>query len=138
MPLNLKNLPHEGYSNRDNSDTINQIIQFASGGDGVTKGSFISAVCSIHIKKDVMIGPYCFIGDYDHSYKDVTKPISKQPLININPVVIEEKSNRGFFTNTKPGDSTLRANSLLDPTTLAVIGIMITMLATMVQLFRGQ
>jgi len=29
MPLNLKNLPHEGYSDRENSDAINQIIQFA-------------------------------------------------------------------------------------------------------------
>ncbi len=50
----------------------------------------------------------------------------------------EEKAERGFFTNTRPGESTLRANSLFDPTILAVIGIMITMLATMVQLFKGQ
>jgi len=52
--------------------------------------------------------------------------------------VAEEKADRGFFTNTRPGESTLRANSLFDPTILAVIGIMITMLATMVQLFKGQ
>lgn len=57
---------------------------------GISKGTLISAVRSIHIKKNAMIGQFCFIGDYDHSYKDIDKPIVVQPLININPVVIKE------------------------------------------------
>lgn len=57
---------------------------------GISKGTFISAVRSIHIKKNVMIGPYCFIGDYDHEYTGIEKPIVSQPLTNIKPIVIEE------------------------------------------------
>ena len=37
MPLNLKNLPHEGYSERENSDAVNQIIQFAGNVFGGTR-----------------------------------------------------------------------------------------------------
>ena len=68
-------------------------------------------------------------------------PVSPEPIVAESiedPEVVKEKADRGFFTNTKPGESTLRANRIMDPTTLAVIGIMITMLATMVQLFKGQ
>ena len=39
MPLNLKNLPHEGYSERENSDAVNQIIQFAGSGADVFAGT---------------------------------------------------------------------------------------------------
>jgi len=39
MPLNLKNLPHEGYSSRENSDAINQIIQFAGGPASIFVGA---------------------------------------------------------------------------------------------------
>lgn len=84
------------------------------------------------------------LGDFDSA---PPAPVSPQTSTPATTTVAEpsdsteppdEKSSRGFFTNTKPGESTLRANSLLDPTTLAVIGILITMVATMVQLFRGQ
>ena len=59
-------------------------------GVGIGKGTIIFALKSIRIKKNAMIGPYCFIADYDHGYQDVTKPIVHQPLTNINPVIIEE------------------------------------------------
>jgi len=29
MPLDIKNLPHDGYSERENSDAINQVVQFS-------------------------------------------------------------------------------------------------------------
>lgn len=85
---------------------------------GLTKGTFISAVLSVHIKKDVMIGPYCFIGDYDHDYKDITKPISGQPLKNIKPVVIEEGSWIGAHVTIASGvnigkNSVIGANSVV-------------------------
>ena len=52
--------------------------------------TMISAVKSVHIKKNVNIGQFCFIGDHDHGYKDVTKPIKDQGLTNVKPVVINE------------------------------------------------
>jgi len=61
-------------------------------GDRVRVNMFtmISAVKSVHIKKNVNIGQFCFIGDHDHEYKDVTKPIRDQGLTNVKPVVINE------------------------------------------------
>ena len=86
------------------------------------------------------------VGSPGSTPSQVPGPASSSGLTITSPVAAEssdsqdaeEKSDRGFFTNTRPGESTLRVNSLFDPTTLAVIGIMITMLATMVQLFRGK
>ncbi|MBI2621972.1 MAG: acyltransferase [Candidatus Levybacteria bacterium] len=85
---------------------------------GITKGAFISAVRSIHIKKNVMIGPYCFIGDYNHGYEDITRPISKQPLKNIKPVVIEEGAWIGAHVSIASGvtigkNSVIGANSVV-------------------------
>jgi len=59
-------------------------------GVGIGKGTIIFAVKSIRIKKNVMIGPYCFIADYDHGYEDVNRPVVHQRLMNIKSVVIEE------------------------------------------------
>ena len=54
MPLNLKNLPHEGYSERENSDAINQIIQFAGGPASVFSG----AQFTVPINHFVDVGPF--------------------------------------------------------------------------------
>lgn len=85
---------------------------------GISKGTFISAVRLIHIKRDVMIGPHCFIGDYDHSYKNINKPIVKQPLANIKPVVIEEGAWIGAHVTVVSGvtigkNSVVGANSVV-------------------------
>lgn len=53
-------------------------------------GTIIASASSIHIKKNALIGPYCFIGDHDHEYKDVTIPVSKQGYKNVEKIVIEE------------------------------------------------
>ena len=36
------------------------------------------------------MGPYCFVGDYDHEYEDIKTPIWQQPLRNIKPVLIKQ------------------------------------------------
>lgn len=56
----------------------------------VNIGTMISAVKSIHIKKGVGIAQYCFIGDHDHDYKNISKPIRHQPLANVAPIIINE------------------------------------------------
>ncbi len=48
----------------------------------------------------------------------------------------KDERNRGFFTNTMSTD-TNALNDALDPTTLAVIGILITLAASVVQLLKG-
>lgn len=60
--------------------------------DGVTVGvgTIISAAKFIHIKKDVLIAPYCFIGDHDHEYHDITTPIRDQGYKNVKNIIIEE------------------------------------------------
>ncbi len=52
--------------------------------------TMIAAVKSVHIKKNVNIGQFCFIGDHDHEYRDVTKPVRDQGLTNVKPVVINK------------------------------------------------
>lgn len=79
---------------------------------GITRGTYISAVRSVHIKTNVMIGPYCFIGDYDHNYKDISKPIAQQPLVNIKPVVIEEGVWIGAHVTVVSG-ATIGKNSVV-------------------------
>ena len=59
MPLNLKNLPHEGYSERENSDAVNQIIQFSSSGGDV----FIGAEFIVPANHFVDVGPFQIIDD---------------------------------------------------------------------------
>lgn len=56
----------------------------------IGEDSIITAAKSIHIKKDVLIGPNCFIGDHDHEYRNVTVPISKQGYTNVKDIIIEE------------------------------------------------
>ncbi len=48
----------------------------------------------------------------------------------------EDERNRGFFTNSISTD-TNPFNNALDPTALAVIGILITLAASVVQLLKG-
>lgn len=54
--------------------------------------TMISAVKSVHIKKNVNIAQYCFIGDHDHEYRDITKPIRDQGLGNVKPVMINQNT----------------------------------------------
>lgn len=56
----------------------------------VNIGTMIAAAKSVHLKKSVNIAQYCFIGDHDHAYKDVTKLIRDQGLANVKPIVINE------------------------------------------------
>ena len=52
------------------------------------------------------------------------------------PLPKESKRNRGFFTNSMSTD-TNGLDDALDPTALAVIGILITLVASAIQLFKG-
>ena len=54
MPLGVKNLPHEGYSERESSDAINQIIQFGSSGSDVFSGNSFSVPAN-HFRD---VGPF--------------------------------------------------------------------------------
>ena len=49
---------------------------------------------------------------------------------------VQSGQSRGFFTNTRVGGLGA-ANQLIDPTMLAVIGILITMAATLMQMVKG-
>ena len=50
--------------------------------------------------------------------------------------LVQSGPTRGFFTNTRVGGLGA-ANQLIDPTMLAVIGILITMAATLMQMVKG-
>ena len=65
-------------------------------------------------------------------------PEGSNPKVQIpeNPSPEESGRSRGFFTNSISAD-TNALNSRLDPTALAVIGILITLAATAVQLVKG-
>ena len=56
----------------------------------VGTGSLIAAAKFIHIEKNVIIGPYCFIGDHDHEYIDITTPIKDQGYKNVKDVIVGE------------------------------------------------
>lgn len=60
--------------------------------DGVIigTGTAIAAAKFIHIKKNVLIAPHCFIGDHDHEYRDITIPIRDQGYKNVKEIIIEE------------------------------------------------
>lgn len=88
--------------------------------DGVSigLGTMISAAESITIEKNVLIGQYCFIGDHDHAYQDVTRPIRDQGLTNIEPVLMKEGSWIGANVTVCSGvtigkNSTIGANSVV-------------------------
>lgn len=53
-------------------------------------GSIIGAAKLIHIKKKVLIGPYCYIGDHDHEYHNINIPIDDQGYTNVKKIIIEE------------------------------------------------
>lgn len=84
----------------------------------VGTGTIIAAARSIHIKKNILIGPYCFIGDHDHEYKDVTTPINKQGYKDVKKIVIEEGSWIGTNSTICAGvtigkNSVIGANSVV-------------------------
>ena len=70
-----------------------------------------------------------------------TQPASGVPEKEPSPsktdaALTEERGNRGFFFNSLPGNSSA-VDEAMEPTTLAVIGILLTLVATGVQLLRG-
>lgn len=89
-----------------------------SGNVGLGRGTLVYAVKKVHIRKNVMVGPYCFIADYDHQYSDVGKPIVDQPLSNVYPVIIEEGAWIGAHVTISSGvrigkNSVVGANSVV-------------------------
>ena len=61
---------------------------------GTTVGHFahIIALNSMTIEKNVLIADKVFISDCTHSYEDITKPVIRQDVKDISPVVIGEGS----------------------------------------------
>lgn len=53
-------------------------------------GTVIATSKFIHIKKNVLVAPHCFIGDHDHEYRDITIPIRDQGYKNVKKIIIEE------------------------------------------------
>ena len=50
----------------------------------------------------------------------------------------EPETQRGFLVNTRPGDEAIPLEGLLDPVLLAIIGILVTIFAALIQLVRGR
>ena len=50
----------------------------------------------------------------------------------------EPETQRGFLVNTRPGDEAIPLEGLLDPVLLAIIGILLTIFAALIQLVRGR
>lgn len=53
-------------------------------------GTIIGAAKFIQIKKKALIGPYCYIGDHDHEYRNINIPINDQGYTNIEKIIIGE------------------------------------------------
>lgn len=74
-------------------------------GDGTWIGirNSFAAIHGITIGKNVLFAGYVHITDHSHGYEDVTKPISKQPLISKGPIVIEDNCWLGFNSEILSG-----------------------------------
>lgn len=88
--------------------------------EGVTvgTGTIIAAAKSIHIKKNVLIGPYCFIGDHDHEYRDINVPIRYQGYKNVKKIIVDEGAWIGANSTICAGtiigkNSVIGANSVV-------------------------
>lgn len=84
----------------------------------VGAGTMISAAKSIRIKKNVLVSQHCFIGDHDHEYQDVKKPIRDQGLKNVKPIVIKQGAWIGANTTICSGvtigkNAVIGANSVV-------------------------
>ena len=63
------------------------------------------------------------------------QPVSQEPA----PSPVKEPTDRrGFFVNIRSGEELPPIEDLLDPVVLAVIGLLLTLFSTMVQLVRGR
>jgi len=81
-------------------------------------GTIISAAKFIHIKKNVLIAPHCFITDHDHEYHDISIPIRDQGYKNVKKIVIEEGAWIGVNSTICSGvtigkNSVVGANSVV-------------------------
>lgn len=67
-------------------------------GDGCWIGirNSFAAIDKIIIGNNVLFAGYVHITDHSHGYKDITKPVSQQPLISKGPVIIEDNCWLGF------------------------------------------
>lgn len=54
--------------------------------------TMISAVKSVDIGDNVNIAQFCFIGDHNHEYRDITRPIRDQGIADVRPVVIKKNT----------------------------------------------
>ena len=57
-----------------------------------------------------------------------------QPVMNESP---KSGPSRGLFSNRKAGEATSGIDNIMDPTTLTIIGIALTVLTTGMTLFKG-
>lgn len=79
---------------------------------GIGYGTIIFAIKSIQIKKNAILSPFCFICDYNHSYTNPQRPVIKQPIGKIRPVIIKEGSWLGTRVTVCPG-VTIGKNSVI-------------------------
>ena len=63
----------------------------------------ISCMGNVTIESDVMISGRVFIGDCEHGYKDITKPIVNQPMEHKGDVLIRSESFIGVNACVMPG-----------------------------------
>lgn len=84
----------------------------------IGEGVVIAAAKYIHIKRDVLIGPNCFIGDHDHEYRNIRKPIRDQGYKNVKEIVVDEGAWIGANCTISSGvrigkNSVVGANSVV-------------------------
>ena len=65
-------------------------------GCGIGRRSVISAKNQIHIERDTLLGPSVLVMDHNHEFRDVTVPISRQPMTPGGRIRIEEGCWIGF------------------------------------------
>ena len=62
----------------------------------IGKHGSLAAINRVEIGKNVLFARYVHITDHSHGYEDITRPISVQPLISKEPVIIEDDCWLGF------------------------------------------
>ena len=130
--LELESRLEEGYRDKE----ILEMAQ-ARGFDLISLNRLISQLESELERRKEMLGiPLENLVEFPE--EPIEPPIEKKklPTPPETPTPKESGRNRGFFTNSISADPN-GLNNGLDPTALAVIGILITLAATGVQLVKG-
>lgn len=73
-------------------------------GNNVLIGAYSSIGCSneVVIEDDVMFAPHVHVTDRNHTYEDISIPISRQPAVSDGPVLIGRETWLGYGVQVMP------------------------------------